>query len=95
MTREQIKADLSKYTNFVELFGRANHLKHMGEDPTVVNKVMMELRKKLATSSGEVMNMTRVPVPTLVEQPVMPYLSYMVENLNKPIIVFDGENILI
>lgn len=95
MTREQIKDELSKYSNFVELFGRANQLKQSGENPTVVNKIVMELRKKLMATQSSMLHMSKTPVPTLIEEPVNGYLSYMVENLNKPVIVFDGENILI
>lgn len=96
MTQQQIKEELSKYTNFVELFAKANELKRNGEKPTTVNKVVTELRKKLTTAPQAIKHMVKIPVPTLIEEPVIPYVNVVVENLNKPVIVFDNNgNILI
>ena len=95
MTKVQIKEDLSRYNNFVELFARANELKSSGEDTALVNKVVMELRKSLMKSTSTIKRMVKTPVAVLNEIPIEMQLSFVVENLSKPIIVFDGENILI
>ena len=94
MRKDEIKAHLSKCSSTVELIGEATKLKRSGENETMVNKVVQELRKSMLRKSKSVMKLPRTLVPVF-QPPKVSTIKVMVNNLNSPTIVYDGENIVI
>ena len=93
MKRDEIIECLSKCTNLVELVAKANELKRSGEKEVTVNRVVMELRKKMLKKASPIKRINRNMVPAISEERAGT-IPFSIEQLNKPVVVYDGENIL-
>ncbi len=94
MSKEEIKIELSKCRNLVELIGKASELKRNGEKETVVNRVVTELRKSLLSAGSSVRRLSRIDV-TPIDATVMGKIPFQVNDLSSPTVAYDGTSILI
>lgn len=94
MKRAEIKETLRQCNDLMALIMKGNELKANGENPSMVNRVMTEVRKELVTRGKKVKKITRMDVmlPTLEK---MGYLEFAVQNLSKPIVMYNGDAIVI
>lgn len=91
---EEVRQNLSQYTNVVELMHHASLLKAGGTDAIIVNKVMQELRKELVAKSSSIVRLNRVEVPEIDKAPVG-YLQVKLEALQRPLIKIENDVITI
>lgn len=94
MNKEEVMSHLSKYSNMVELIREASVLKSKGVDETVVNKVVMELRKSMLTKTSSIKRLKRMTVPDIDKQPYGTLVCSL-QHLNKAAIEYDGNMIII
>ncbi len=94
MSREEIKTELSKCKNLVELIGKASELKRNGEKETIVNRVVTELRKGLLSAGSSIRRIERTDVSHIDVSPIGK-IPFQVNDLSSPTVVYDGTSILI
>jgi hypothetical protein len=94
MSEEEIRKELSNCTNFVQLVMNANKLKSAGEKASTVNRVVMQLKKELLASTGNMKHIDRIDVPNIKEDKIGS-IPFAVNSLAKPTIIYDGESILL
>lgn len=93
MLKAEIKQNLSQYKNVLELIRAANVLKTNGESEIMVNRVVSELRKEMLTAHAQV-NMLRRRHIEETPMDVVGIIPLQVDNLAMPLIVYDGQNVL-
>lgn len=92
--KRRVREELKGCNNLMELIGKANLLKQAGESESVVNRIVMELRKDMVKRVAPVKRISRKTVPTVLLQREGS-IPFQVIGLNKPFIVYDGENIVL
>lgn len=94
MTQVEIKNHLSQFSNFIQLIQEANKLKAAGEKETSVNKVVMELKSSMAKKDSKINRLNRTVIDkTPIES--VGTLGIAMDNLEQPIVMYDGSNIII
>lgn len=93
MRKDEIEETLSKCTNLVELIGKASELKRLGEKETVVNGVVTKLRKRMMKAGSKVKTLNKEEIFELKKEPVGE-IPFHVDSINRPLIVYDGVNVL-
>ena len=93
MKKDDIKKYLSGFNNVMDIVQEANKLKAAGENEIMVNRCVAELRKERLNASATVNPLERIAVANTFMEPVS-FIPVQVSNLSSPILVFDGENIL-
>ena len=93
MRKDEIEETLSKCTNLVELIGKASELKRLGEKETVVNGVVTKLRKRMLKAGSKVKTLNKEEIFELKKEPVGE-ITFHVDSINRPLIVYDGVNVL-
>lgn len=93
MKKDEIKKQLSKHKNVLELVRAANELKQSGESEIMVNRCVAELRKEMLANSSEIKRLTRIAI---ADTPMDEFgvIPFQVDNIHSPCVVYDGENVL-
>lgn len=94
MKRDEIKAELAKCKNVVELIRTANELKKNGEKEATVNKLVTQFRKELMNKTSAIKRLTRTSIHVEPLNKVST-IGFQVQYLDKPIVVYDGSNVVI
>lgn len=94
MRKEEIEEQLSKCGSLIELITEANKLKQAGEKEITVNNVVTKLRKNMIRTGAKVKRIPSESVAFEQRQPVG-YIPFQVSQLSKPIIVTDGNTVLL
>lgn len=89
MKRDEIKAELAKCKNVVELIRTANTMKQNGEKESTVNKLVTQYRKELLSRTSSIKRLERVTFNPQVPTQKISTINFQVQFLNKPVIVYD------
>ena len=94
MKRDEIKAELAKCQNVVELIRTANALKQAGEKESTVNKLVTQFRKELLNKTSSIKRIQKV---SIITEPLSKTstIGFQVKFLEKPIVIYDGDNVVI
>lgn len=91
---DEIRAELSKCNNLVELIGKASELKRNGEKDASVNRVVNEVRKKLLSAGSSIRRIPRTDVIP-IDTTIMGCVPIQINDLSSPSIVYDGKSVII
>lgn len=93
MKKDEIKKYLSTYKNVIEMINAANKLKRDGESEIMVNRCVAELRKEMLNATAAI---NRIPRRNIADTKIEPFglIPVQIDNLSSPVIVWDGENVL-
>ena len=94
MTQAEIKKHLRQFDNFIQVIQEANKLKASGEKEASVNKVVMELRASMSKKDSKINRLNRTVVNTTPIESIG-FLFISVDNLEQPVILYDGDSIVI
>lgn len=83
MSEDEIRSDLSKATNLMQLIQAGNKLKKNGEDERVVNKILSEVRKGLVSRVAEIKKIPRKEFPQVPTEAIS-YIAFNVKDLSSP-----------
>lgn len=94
MKKDEIKKALSQHKNVLEMMRAANIMKQNGESVTMVNRCVTELRKEMLNARESINEISRRRISETPLE-VIGVIPFQVSNLAAPVVVYDGENIIL
>lgn len=94
MKKDEIKAELRKHKNVLEMIRAASIMKQNGESEIMVNRCVNELRKEMLNAQESI---NVIPKRRISETPLetIAMIPFQVANLGAPVVTYDGENIVL
>lgn len=94
LKQAEIEQRLSKCSSLAELIKESNECKKAGYPDTLVNRVMMDMRKKLAASSNSIKPISKIPASYTAKEKIST-LAFGVNKLSgSTVVIQDGQIML-
>ena len=94
ITKKLMMEEMSKCSDLIELFSKANEFKTQGANPAYVNSVLNDCRKRLVNKTKKINVLQQTTVPSISDDRIG-YFAVVPNNIRQARIVFDGKTFFI